>query len=83
LQQQYGQAVLDRINFDRGRVRPSFSLDFSAGAEVWKHEKRSARIQADISNSTNHHNVINFAGLFSGTAIGLPRWAAGRLQVEF
>ena len=73
LQQQYGQAVLDRINFDRGRVRPSFSLDFSAGAEVWKHEKRSVRIQADISNLTNRLNVINFAGLFSGTAIGLPR----------
>ena len=83
MQQQYGQAVLDRINFDRGRVRPSFSLDFSAGAEVWKHEKRSVRIQADISNLTNRLNVINFAGLFSGTAIGLPRWAAGRLQAEF
>ena len=83
LQQQYGQAVLDRVNFDRGRVRPSFSLDFSAGAEVWRREKRSVRIQADVANLTNRLNVINFAGLFSGTAIGLPRWAAGRLQFEF
>lgn len=83
LQQQYGQAVLDRVNFDRGRVRPSFALNFSAGAELWKHEKRSVRVQADISNLTNHLNVINFAGLFSGTAIAPPRWGAGRLQFEF
>ncbi|MBZ5579953.1 MAG: TonB-dependent receptor [Acidobacteriia bacterium] len=83
LAQQYGQAVLDRVNFDRGRVRPSFSLDFSAGAEVWKHEKRSVRIQADVANVTDRLNVINFAGLFSGTAVAAPRSAAVRLQVEF
>jgi hypothetical protein len=83
LQQQYGQAVLDRVNFDRGRVRPSFALNFSAGAELWRHEKWSVRVQADISNLTNHLNVINFAGLFSGTAIAPPRWGAGRLQFEF
>ena len=83
LRQQYGQTVLDHVNFDRGRVRPSFSLDFSVGVELWKHEKRSVRIQADVSNLTNRLNVINFAGLFSGTAMGLPRWAAGRLQFEF
>jgi hypothetical protein len=83
LQQQYGQAVLDRVNFDRGRVRPSFSLDFSAGAELWKHERRSMRVQADISNLTNRLNVINFAGLFSGTAVAPPRWGAVRFQFEF
>jgi hypothetical protein len=32
---------------------------------------------------TNRLNVINFAGLFSGTAMGLPRRGAGRLQFEF
>ena len=37
LHPEYGQAVLDRVNFDSGRVRPSFSLDISAGAELWKH----------------------------------------------
>ena len=82
-QQQYGQAVVDRVNFDRGRVRPSFSLDFSAGAEVWRREKRSIRVQADVSNVTNRLNVINFAGLFSGTAVAAPRWASARLQFEF
>jgi hypothetical protein len=83
LRQQYGQAVLDRVNFERGRVRPTFSLDVSAGADLWKHEKRSVRVQADVSNLTNRLNVINFAGLFSGTAVAPPRWAAARLQFEF
>ena len=82
-QQQYGQRVLDRVNFDRGRVRPGFSTDLSVGADVWKHEKRSVRVQADVSNLTNRLNVINFAGLFSGTAVAAPRQGAVRLQVEF
>jgi hypothetical protein len=76
---QYGQAVVQRINFDRGRVRPSFSLDASAGVELWKHEKRSLRLQADVLNLTNRLNVINFAGLFSGTALAAPRMASVRV----
>jgi hypothetical protein len=83
LQQQYGQAVVDRVNFSAGRVRPSFALDLSVGAELWSREKRSVRLQADIANVTNRLNVINFAGLFSGTALAAPRWASARLQVEF
>jgi hypothetical protein len=83
LQQQYGQAVVDRVNFSAGRVRPSFALDFSVGAELWSREKRSVRLQGDIANVTDRLNVINFAGLFSGTALAAPRWASARLQVEF
>ena len=76
---QYGQRILDRVNFDRGRVRPSFSLDASAGVEVWRREKRSLRLQADVMNLTNRLNVINFAGLFSGTAVAAPRMASVRV----
>ena len=76
---QYGLAVVERINFDRGRVRPSFSLDASAGTELWKHEKKSLRLQADVLNLTNRLNVINFAGLFSGTALAAPRMASVRV----
>jgi hypothetical protein len=83
LQQQYGQAVVDRVNFSAGRVRPSFALDLSVGAELWRREKRSVRLQGDVANVTNRLNVINFAGLFSGTALAAPRWASVRLQVEF
>ena len=76
---QYGQSVVRRVNFDRGRVRPSFSLDASAGVELWKHEKRSLRLQADVLNLANRLNVINFSGLFSGTALAAPRMASVRV----
>jgi TonB dependent receptor/Carboxypeptidase regulatory-like domain len=80
---QYGQAVLDRVDFDRGRVRPSSSLDLSFGADLKRSGNRSLRLQADVFNLTDRLNVINFAGLFSGTAIGAPRSGAIRLRFEF
>jgi hypothetical protein len=83
LASQYGQAVLDRVDFDRGRVRPSSSIDLSAGVELKRSGSRSLRLQADLFNLADRFNVINFAGLFSGTAIGAPRSGALRLRFEF
>ncbi len=80
---QYGQQIVNRVNFDKGRVRPSFSLDASAGLEVWKAEKRSIRLQADALNVTDRVNVINFAGVFSGTAVAPPRSYGLRLAFDF
>jgi len=80
---QYGQRIVSRVNLDRGRVRPSFSLDASAGIIAWQKEKRSIRFQADVRNLTDRLNVINFAGVFSGTAIAAPRSFSLRLQTEF
>jgi outer membrane cobalamin receptor len=81
--EQYGSAVVNRVNLDRGRVRPAFSLDASVGADLWVHEKRSLRLQADAVNLTDRLNVINFAGLLSGTALAAPRSLAIRLQLDF
>jgi outer membrane receptor for Fe3+-dicitrate len=80
---QYGQQIIDRVNFEAGRVRPNFTLDLSAGADLWKQEKRTLRLQMVVENLTNRLNVINFAGLFSGTAIAPPRGASVRLQYDF
>ncbi len=80
---QYGQRIVERVNFARGRVRPSFTLDASAGAVVRKADRGNIRLQADLRNLTNRLNVINFAGLFSGTALAAPRSYALRLQVDF
>src|ERR1700674_5536196 len=33
---QFGQAIVNRVNFDAGRIRPSFSVDATVGAEMWK-----------------------------------------------
>jgi outer membrane cobalamin receptor len=80
---QYGQAIVNRVNFALGRVRPSFSLDASAGADLWKKDKLSMRLQADVQNITNRLNVIDFAGLFSGNSIAPPRSYALRLTTNF
>ena len=81
--QQFGQQIVDRVNFDRGRVRPSLSLGVSVGAELVRREHLLMRLQADVQNFNNRLNVINFAGLFSGTGIGPPRSYAVRLGIEF
>ncbi|HKF26090.1 MAG TPA: TonB-dependent receptor, partial [Candidatus Acidoferrum sp.] len=80
---QYGERVVSRVNFDRGRLRPSFSVDASVGADVWKHESRSLRLQADALNLTNRLNVINFASLFSGTALAAPRMVTLRIMAAW
>jgi hypothetical protein len=80
---QYGQQIVSRVNFSAGRVRPNFSFDLAAGADLWKHEKSVLRFEAEGENLTGNLNVINFAGLFSGTAVAPPRSANMRLQFEF
>ena len=36
---QYGQQVLNRINFDRGRIYPAFQANASGGVELYKTER--------------------------------------------
>ena len=80
---QYGEQVVSRVDFANGRVRPSLSVDASLGAEIWKRDKLSVRLQADAVNLNNQLNVIDFAGLFSGNAIGPPRSYSLRLTTSF
>jgi hypothetical protein len=80
---QFGADVVSKINFDRGRVRPSATVDAAAGYEIWKHEARSLRVQGDVFNLGDRLNVINFAGVFSGTALAPRRNFALRLQGSF
>jgi hypothetical protein len=75
--------ILDRVDFERGRVRPNFSLDFAAGVRVWERNSRSVAAQFDIRNATGRLNVINFSGLFSGTALAPGRQVGIQLKVRF
>jgi hypothetical protein len=79
----YGQQVVDRINFARGRIYPAFQVNVSAGADLYKSERFNVRLQADGQNLTNVLNVIDFGGLFSGNAIGPSRSFALRLTTTF
>jgi outer membrane receptor protein involved in Fe transport len=81
--EQYGERIVDRVNLERGRIRASVSLDLSASVDVVKTPRRSVSIQADVLNLTNRLNVIDFSGLFSGTALAPPRSLAVRLRTEF
>jgi hypothetical protein len=80
---QYGPAVVARVDLARGRVRPQFSLAASMGYDLYKNDRAAVRIQGDIENVNNRFNVIDFAGLFSGNAIGPPRSGFVRLQTDF
>jgi outer membrane receptor for Fe3+-dicitrate len=79
----YGPAVVARVDLARGRVRPEFSLNASVGADLYRRDRIAVRLQGDIENINNRLNVIDFAGLFSGNAIGHPRSAFVRLQTDF
>jgi hypothetical protein len=78
----YDRRILDRVNFDEGRVRARLSLDASAGISLGS-SPRNVTMQIDVRNLTNRFDLINFAGLFSGTAVAPPRTVAIRIRAGF
>lgn len=80
---EFGQQMVSRVNFGRGRVRPQLSVDASAGAEIWGTDRLKMRLQADVRNLNDRLNVIDFNGLFSASAIGPPRSFSLRLATSF
>jgi hypothetical protein len=79
----YGPAVVAHVDFEAGRLRPTFAIDWSGGVELWRRDKRRIELRGELANLTNRVNVVNFAGLFSGTAIAPPRTASVRMRLEF
>ena len=80
---QYGPDILSRVDLARGRVRPSLSLDVAGGVQLYHSDHGRIGLQARVANLTNRLNVINFASLFSGTAIAPPRSLSLKLAAEF
>ena len=81
--EQYGPRTIDRVNFESGRVRPYLSLDLSAGMTLRRAQRGAVQLQAGVANVTNRFGVINFAGLFSGTALAPPRSLTVQLRVDY
>jgi hypothetical protein len=79
----FGPEILSRVNLQRGRLRPNFSLEAAAGAQIYSKEHRSAMLQIEAANLTDRLNVINFASLFSGTAVAAPRSVSARVKFTF
>jgi hypothetical protein len=83
LEEQYGDDILERVDLEAGRVRANMVIDAGLGAELWRSDRRRVMLRAEVANLMNRLNVINFAGVFSGTALGMPRSATVRVQYEF
>jgi hypothetical protein len=80
---QYGPAILNEVNFSLGRVRPNFSFDAAAGATLFHKEGKDVSFEIEDHNLTDKLNVINFASLFSGTAVAPPASVSARLKIGF
>jgi outer membrane receptor protein involved in Fe transport len=83
LADQYGEDILEQVDLETGRVKPNVTLDIGLGAELWRGSTRRLMLRAEFANVTDRLNVINFAGIFSGTALAAPRSASVRMQYEF
>ena len=83
ISQQYGPAIIGKVNFERGRIRPSVSLDTSVGINIAESDRGSLLLQADVFNLLNRLNLINFSGILSGTAIEAGRSFSIRLNADF
>jgi hypothetical protein len=66
---EYGQTVINHLNFNRGRINPYFTQNLTVRADLLKGEKFTTRFQDDIANVGNTLELIDFGGLFSGNAI--------------
>jgi len=75
--------VINHLNFDRGRISPYLAENASVGADLYKREKYSVKLQADAQNLSNKLEVIDFVGLFSGNAIGPSRSFSCACQLNF
>jgi hypothetical protein len=53
------------------------------GRRVVAERRTAARMRAEVANLMDRLNVVNFAGLFSGTALAPPRSASVRVRLDF
>jgi outer membrane receptor for Fe3+-dicitrate len=80
---EYGQVVINHLNFNRDRISPYFTENASLGADLYKREKYSVKLQGDAQNLSNKLELIDFGGLFSGNAVGPSRSFTLRLTTAF
>jgi len=70
-------------DFERGRVRPRTTFNFSAGVDLFKKEKLVCAAQIDILNLAGRVFAYNFGNPFEGTHFGYGRRWSGGLRIEF
>jgi hypothetical protein len=80
---EYGSDLVNRVNFERGRVDPSLEWNASIVEEWNVADHVKMRLQADGENLNNRLNLIDFEGLFSGNAVAPPRNGDVALTIQF
>jgi len=81
--QGFDPRLYNKVDFQRGRVRPRTILDFAVGADFRQKERVSLNVQFGVQNLTNELFLYNFESVFSGTHIGHPRLFSGRVALRF
>jgi len=80
---EFPEKILDRVNFERGFIKPHTTLNFSTGRDFQINDRVGLSAQFNIENLTNNFHLITFESVFSGTTIGRPRSLSGRLTISF
>ncbi|HWO02285.1 MAG TPA: TonB-dependent receptor [Blastocatellia bacterium] len=79
----FAEKILDRVNFERGFIKPHTVFDFSLGKDVKLNEHVSLSAQFNIKNIADNFYLISFESVSSGTTVGRPRNYSGKLSVDF
>jgi len=80
---EFPEKILDRVNFDRGFIKPHTVFDFSIGRDFRLNEHVSLSGQFNIQNLADTFYLITFESVFSGTTVGRPRNYSGKLSFNF
>ena len=63
----------DRVDWDRGRVKPRVVVDVAVSQTVRRRARAGLTVRASVLNLTNDAYALNFGNPFSGTHFGAPR----------
>ena len=80
---EFPEKILDRVNFERGFIKPHTVVDLSVGRDFKLNEHVSVSGQFNAQNLADRFYLITFESVFSGTTIGRGRNYSGRLSFNF
>ncbi len=72
----------DRVDFERGRVRPRTTLSLLATVQLWSGSRSAISLRGAVLNLFDARYAYNFGNPFSGTHFGAPRSASVTVRVE-
>jgi outer membrane receptor protein involved in Fe transport len=72
----------DRVDFDRGRVKPRTVVSLVGSVPVWRTAGADLSLRASVLNLFDASYAYNFGNPFSGTHFGAPRTFALGVRLE-